>query len=200
TAEGRWLLRERVRRRASYNAWRDTLVVAVAGLWMLFQGEALTADALTTTLVLAYRASASLSTVVQARRLCLGNLPGYEALSQRREQLIPRQGDASNQTIAEASLIGLSTARLSQLHWSSSANASTGLRSLDLSANGLVALTGPSGSGNSTLYRSLLWVAQRGRQLLAAELGLRHLATERAGRGAADASADCLCPSERGAV
>ena len=76
TAEGRWLLRERVRRRASYNAWRDTLVVAVAGLWMLLQGEALTADALTTTLVLAYRASASLSTVVQARRLCLGNLPG----------------------------------------------------------------------------------------------------------------------------
>ena len=151
TAEGRWLLRERVRRRASYNAWRDTLVVAVAGLWMLFQGEALTADALTTTLVLAYRASASLSTVVQARRLCLGNLPGYEALSQRREQLIPRQGDASNQTIAVASLIGLSTAHLSQLHWSSSANASTGLRSLDLSANGLVALTGPSGSGKTTL-------------------------------------------------
>jgi ABC-type transport system involved in cytochrome bd biosynthesis fused ATPase/permease subunit len=151
TAEGRWLLRERVRRRASYNAWRDTLVVAVAGLWMLFQGEALTADALTTTLVLAYRASASLSTVVQARRLCLGNLPGYEALSQRREQLIPRQGDASNQTIAEASLIGLSTARLSQLHWSSSAHASTGLRSLELSANGLVALTGPSGSGKTTL-------------------------------------------------
>ena len=94
---------------------------------------------------------ASLSTVVQARRLCLGNLPGYEALSQRREQLIPRQGDASNQTIAEASLIGLSTARLSQLHWSSSAHASTGLRSLDLSANGLVALTGPSGSGKTTL-------------------------------------------------
>ena len=89
--------------------------------------------------------------MVQARRLCLGNLPGYEALSQRREQLIPRQGDASNLTIAEASLIGLSTARLSQLQWSSSANASTGLRSLDLSANGLVALTGPSGSGKTTL-------------------------------------------------
>ena len=199
TAEGRWLLRERVRRRASYNAWRDTLVVAVAGLWMLLQGEALTADALTTTLVLAYRASASLSTVVQARRLCLGNLPGYEALSQRREQLIPRQGDASNQTIAEASLIGLSTARLSQLHWSSSANASTGLRSLDLSANGLVALTGPSGSGKTTLidrFCGLLNEEDSYWQLNCR----RHLATERAGRGAADASADCLCPSERGAV
>ncbi len=98
TAEGRWLLRERVRRRASFNAWRDRMV-AVAGLWMLLQGETLTAEVLTTTLVLAYRASASLSTVVQARRLCLGNLPGYEALRQRRGQLIPRQGEASDLTI-----------------------------------------------------------------------------------------------------
>lgn len=151
TAEGRWLLRERVRRRANYNAWRDTLVVAVAGLWMLLREEALTAETLTTTLVLAYRASASLSTVVQARRLCLGNLPGYEALRQRRGQLVTRQGEISDRTIADASLIGLSKARWSQLHWSSSANASTGLTSLDLSANGLVALAGPSGSGKTTL-------------------------------------------------
>ena len=151
TAEGRWLLRERVRRRASYNAWRDTLVVAVAGLWMLMQGEDLSVETLTTTLVLAYRSSASLSTVVQARRLCLGNLPGYEALCQRRGQLIPRQGETSDQTIAETNLTTLSTAPWSELHWSSSDNASPGLTSLCLSANGLVALTGPSGSGKTTL-------------------------------------------------
>ena len=151
TAEGRWLLRERVRRRASYNAWRDTLVVAVAGLWMLMQGEDLTAEALTTTLVLAYRASASLSTVVQARRLCLGNLPGYEALCQRRGQLIPRQGDASDLTLTETSLTTLSMAHWSELRWSSSSTAASGLTSLCLSANGLVALTGPSGSGKTTL-------------------------------------------------
>ena len=151
TAEGRWLLRERVRRRAGYNAWRDTLVVAVAGLWMLLQGETLTAETLTTTLVLAYRASASLSTVVQARRLCLGNLPGYEALRQRRGQLVPRQGDASDRTIADASLTTLSTARWNELHWSSGADTSTGLTSLDMYANGLVAITGPSGSGKTTL-------------------------------------------------
>ena len=150
TAEG-WLLRERVRRRAGYNAWRDTLVVAVAGLWMLLQGETLTAETLTTTLVLAYRASASLSTVVQARRLCLGNLPGYEALRQRRGQLVPRQGDASDRTIADASLTTLSTARWDELHWSSGADTATGLTSLDLNANGLVAITGPSGSGKTTL-------------------------------------------------
>lgn len=151
TAEGRWLLRERVRRRAGYNAWRDTLVVAVAGVWMLLQGETLTAETLTTTLVLAYRASASLSTVVQARRLCLGNLPGYEALRQRRGQLVPRLGDASDRTIADASLTTLSTARWDELHWSSGADTATGLTSLDLNANGLVAITGPSGSGKTTL-------------------------------------------------
>ena len=138
-----------MRRRASYNAWRDTLVVAVAGLWMLLQGEDLTAEA-RTTLVLAYRASASLSTVVQARRLCLGNLPGYEALCQRRGQLIPRQGDASDLTLTETSLTTLSMAHWSELRWSSSSTAATGLF-LCLSANGLVALTGPSGSGKTTL-------------------------------------------------
>ena len=151
TAEGRWLLRERVRRRASYNAWRDTLVVAVAGLWMLLQGEALTAEALTTTLVLAYRASASLSTVVQARRLCLGNLPGYEALRQRRGQLTPRQGAISDRTITDSAVATLTATPWRQLHWSNSADTSTGLTSLDLTANGLVAITGPSGSGKTTL-------------------------------------------------
>ena len=147
TAEGRWLLRERVRRRASFNAWRDTLVVAVAGLWMLLQGETLTAEVLTTTLVLAYRASASLSTVVQARRLCLGNLPGYEALRQRRGQLIPRTIEAGDLTIAEGTLATLAAARWSQLSW----HAQTEENTLHLNANGLVAITGPSGSGKTTL-------------------------------------------------
>ena len=151
TAEGRWLLRERVRRRASFNAWRDTLVVAVAGLWMLLQGETLTAEVLTTTLVLAYRASASLSTVVQARRLCLGNLPGYEALRQRRAQLIPRQGEASDLTITDDTLSRLSRQRWHQLQWSRRDDGTQSLDSLCLRANGLVAITGPSGSGKTTL-------------------------------------------------
>ena len=151
TAEGRWLLRERVRRRASFNAWRDTLVVAVAGLWMLLQGETLTAEVLTTTLVLAYRASASLSTVMQARRLCLGNLPGYEALRQRRGQLIPRQGEASDLTITDDTLSRLSRQRWHQLQWSRRDDGTQSLDFLCLRANGLVAITGPSGSGKTTL-------------------------------------------------
>ena len=151
TAEGRWLLRERVRRRASFNAWRDTLVVAVAGLWMLLQGETLTAEVLTTTLVLAYRASSSLSTVVQARRLCLGNLPGYEALRQRRGQLIPRQDETNDLTVNEDLLTRLTRQRWSEMRWSRRDDGSRSLEALSLRAKGLVVITGPSGSGKTTL-------------------------------------------------
>ena len=151
TAEGRWLLRERVRRRASFNAWRDTLVVAVAGLWMLLQGETLTAEVLTTTLLLAYRASSSLSTVVQARRLCLGNLPGYEALRQRHGQLIPRQDETSDLTVNEILLTRLTRQRWSEMRWSRRDDGSRSLEALSLRAKGLVVITGPSGSGKTTL-------------------------------------------------
>jgi len=155
TAEGRWLLRERVRRRASFNAWRDTLVVAVAGLWMLLQSETLTAEVLTTTLVLAYRASASLSTVVQARRLCLGNLPGYEALCQRRSQLIPVGCDATGATLSDHGLATLNTQPWSGLRWHTRSNgpdhASASSQALRLHTRRLVAITGPSGSGKTTL-------------------------------------------------
>ena len=151
TAEGRWLLRERVRRRASFNAWRNTLVVAVAGLWMLLQGETLTAEVLTTTLVLAYRASSSLSTVVHARRLCLGNLPGYEALRQRRGQLIPRQDETSDLTVNEDLLTRLTRQRWSEMRWSRRDDGSRSLEALSLRAKGLVVITGPSGSGKTTL-------------------------------------------------
>ena len=151
TAEGRWLLRERVRRRASFNAWRNTLVVAVAGLWMLLQGETLTAEVLTTTLVLAYRASSSLSRVVQARRLCLGNLPGYEALRQRRGQLIPRQDETSDLTVNEDLLTRLTRQRWSEMRWSRRNDGSRRLEALSLRAEGLVVITGTSGSGKTTL-------------------------------------------------
>ena len=101
--------------------------------------------------VLAYRASASLSTVVQARRLCLGNLPGYEALRQRRGQLIPRQGEASELTITDDTLSRLSRQRWHQLQWSRRDDETQSLDSLCLRANGLVAITGPSGAGKTTL-------------------------------------------------
>ncbi|WP_244279682.1 ABC transporter ATP-binding protein [Synechococcus sp. UW179A] len=151
TAKGRWLLRERVRRRVGYNAWRDTLVVAIAGLWMLMQGEALTAEVLATTLVLAYRAGTSLSAVVQARRLCLGSLPGYEALRERRHQLRGNPQQASGTNLGEHTLQRLALERWSQFHWQSTDPSTAAPRSISLQPNRLVAITGASGCGKTNL-------------------------------------------------
>jgi len=150
TAEGRWLLRERVRRRASYNAWRDTLVVAIAGLWMVLQSERLTAEVLTTTLVLAYRAGASLSGVVQARRLCLGNLPGYEALRNRRQQLQTQEAHPHGAALPQAATQALNSTPWSQLVWHSNSEPAPHPATVSLGAQRLVAITGPSGSGKTS--------------------------------------------------
>ena len=151
TAEGRWLLRERVRRRAGFNAWRDTLVVAIAGLWMLLQGDGLKADVLTTTLVLAYRAGTSLSGVVQARRLCLGNLPGYEALRRRRDQLQPAAHQPSGLTLSEQQIQTLSASPWTRLRWQTDTpEETTPMGSVSLRPGQLIAITGPSGCGKTS--------------------------------------------------
>jgi len=147
TAKGRWLLRERVRRRAGYNAWRDTLVVAIAGLWMLLQGEALKAEVLATTLVLAYRAGTSLSAVVQARRLCLGSLPGYEALRERRNQLQERPLQSGGTRLSEHSLQKFAEERWSQLHWQGTDADAAAPNCISLQQQRLIVITGPSGCG-----------------------------------------------------
>ena len=151
TAKGRWLLKERVRRRAGYNAWRDTLVVAIAGLWMLMQGDALTAEVLATTLVLAYKAGTSLSAVVQARRLCLGSLPGFEALLERRHQLRSNPSQTGGTTLSEHALPRLGLDRWSQLHWQSTDPGAAKPTSISLQPNRLIAITGPSGCGKTNL-------------------------------------------------
>lgn len=147
TAEARWLLQEQVRRRSGYNAWRDTLVVAIVGLWLLSQGEALTAEVLATTMLLAYRASSSLSAVVQAQRLCFGSLPGYEALCRRRRQLQPPQTLPKGHALTDSELTALQQSPWSVVHW----EADAGERALTLTIGCLVAITGPSGSGKTTL-------------------------------------------------
>lgn len=147
TAEARWLLQEQVRRRSGYNAWRDTLVVAIVGLWLLSQRQALTAEVLATTLLLAYRASTSLSAVVQAQRLCLGSLPGYESLCRRRQQLQPPQTRSKGHALTDTELAAVQQSPWGLVHW----EADAGERALSLKTGCLVAITGPSGSGKTTL-------------------------------------------------
>lgn len=150
TAEGRWLLREQVKRRANYNVWRDTLVVAIAGLWLLSQGEQHSADVLATTLLLAYRAGTSLSAVVQAQRLSLGNLPGYEALRKRRKMIQQPSMRPLGASISNHAVIALSTSLWNSLHWQSSIHDQTKPTGMTLQPNRLVVISGSSGSGKTT--------------------------------------------------
>ena len=155
TSKSRWLLQEQVSRSSGYNAWRDTLVVAIVGFWILSQGEALKAEVLTMTLLLAYRASSSLSGVVQAQRLCLGSLPAYEALRRRRRQLQPITRVASGLSLPDSSLAELRQKPWNLLEWQTRPHADSGESSLKLQAGCLIAITGPSGSGKTTLLDCL---------------------------------------------
>ena len=84
----RRVLRQTVQRQALFTAWRDTLVVLVVGVWLIWSRADLSASVMTTTLLLAYRTATSLSGVISAQRLCLGSLPGYEELCKRRQLLL----------------------------------------------------------------------------------------------------------------
>ena len=151
TSESRWLLQEQVRRRSGYNAWRNTLVVAVVGLWILSQGEALEAEVLATTLLLAYRAGSSLSAVVQAQRLCLGGLPAYEALCHRRRQLQPPSLLPLGVSLPASELAELGQKPWSLVEWQTAPQSDSVERSLKLQAGRLVVIAGSSGSGKTTL-------------------------------------------------
>ena len=150
TAESRWLLQEQIRRRSGFNAWRDTLVVIVIGAWILKQGDVLTAEVMATTLLLAYRAGSSLSAVVQAQRLCLGNLPGYEALCQRRDKLQSRSVLRSGISLQENQIANLGQNAWNLVQWQSGLKEDF-VGTVKLKANRLVVITGPSGSGKTTL-------------------------------------------------
>ena len=151
TAQSRELQQEQVRRSSGYNAWRDTLVVAVVSLWMLSRGGAVSAEIQVATLLLAYRAGSYLSTVVQAQRLCLGNLPGYETLRQRRQQLQPPRSLSSGQSVLKSEVVDLTHQPLSGMQWNHISQVDSQAETINLHVGRLVVVTGPSGSGKTTL-------------------------------------------------
>ena len=65
----RRVLRQTVRRQALFTVWRDTLVVLVVGLWLIWGRAGLAPAAIATTLLLAYRSGTALSAVINAQRL-----------------------------------------------------------------------------------------------------------------------------------
>ena len=154
-ARFRRVLRQTVQRQALFTAWRDTLVVLVVGVWLIWGRSDLAPAAIATTLLLAYRSGNSLSAVISAQRLCLGALPGYDELCKRRKLLQPAAQPfpgliVTNQTLADLD----APSNWSSLHWRA-ANAGQEDLALDLKPGALVAVAGPSGSGKTTLLDRL---------------------------------------------
>ena len=150
SARFRRVLQQTVQRQALFITWRDTLVVLVVGSWLLWSRSDLGPAVMATTLLLAYRMAASLSAVINAQRLCLGSLPGYEELCKRRMLLQPANQQKVGKTPRPISNKPLKpeTGWMS-LEWQPSQKSSA--EPLFLKAGQLVAVVGPSGSGKTTL-------------------------------------------------
>jgi ABC-type multidrug transport system fused ATPase/permease subunit len=144
----RQVLRQTVRRQALFSALRDILVVGVVGVWLVWGRADLAPAAITTTLLLAYRSGTALSAVIGAQRNCLGALPGYAELRERRQALIPANPLVPGQALPVSTLTALERPAIwSSLHWQAEGSAD----GLELQPGALVAVVGPSGSGKTTL-------------------------------------------------
>lgn len=150
SARFRRVLRQTVQRQALFVTWRDSLVVVVVGSWLLWSRSDLSPAVMATTLLLAYRMAASLGAVINAQRLCLESLPGYDELCKRRMLLLPRHHQQGETSLRPTLIEPLDP----QTHWLSlqwqnahKANAEP----VVLRAGELVAVVGPSGSGKTTL-------------------------------------------------
>ncbi|MCP9910272.1 ABC transporter ATP-binding protein [Cyanobium sp. BA20m-p-22] len=147
----RRVLRQTVQRQALFTVWRDTLVVLVVGGWLIWGRAGLGPAAIATTLLLAYRSGTALSAVINAQRLCLGALPGYDELCKRRQLLRPAAPAQQARTAKSQTLAGLNDPQnWTALHWSP-ATAGKEAERVELKPGSLVAVAGPSGSGKTTL-------------------------------------------------
>jgi ABC-type transport system involved in cytochrome bd biosynthesis fused ATPase/permease subunit len=149
-ARFRSMLSQTVQRQALFAAWRDTLVVLVVGIWLIWSRADLAASAIATTLLLAYRTASTLSGVISAQRLCLGSLPGYEELCKRRQLLQPASEQPLGRTIPSTLLSKFENPKeWLALQWSSG-SPDLPTEQLRLEVGKLVAIVGPSGSGKTT--------------------------------------------------
>lgn len=174
TEQVRQVLKSTVRRQASYTVLRDGLALAVVGLWFWLVQNSLTPEAVATTLLLVYRATSSLGTVISNLRYGLGALPGYGELCRLRQRL--RAPGSETHTAAVAGPpAACSEETVSQpllrVSWHDPQVA------VALERGQLTVVAGPSGSGKTTLLDGfaglpvafsaaiLLWRSRRGSAL-----------------------------------
>ncbi len=151
----RQVLFQIVRRQAAFNALRDTLVVLVVGVWLIWGRGDLPATAVATTLLFAYRSGTVLSAAIGAQRHCLGALPGYAALCERRSRLTPPPVPAPSRTTSPERLGSLRDSSVWRgLSWHGT-DGMAGLfedsATLHLRPGSLMVVVGPSGTGKTTL-------------------------------------------------
>lgn len=143
--------RQTVQRQALFTAWRDTLVILVVGGWLIWGRAGLGPAAIATTLLLAYRTGTALSAVINAQRLCLDALPGYDELCKRRQLLRPTAPAQEGRTATIQTLASFNDPQnWTALHWNP-VSAGKEAERVELKPGTLVAVAGPSGSGKTTL-------------------------------------------------
>lgn len=191
----RRVLRNVVGRQAMFTALRDVLVVIAVGLWLLLGRGELGAAAVTTMLMLSYRAAGSLGAVIANLRICRGYLPGYGELRRLRRLL---EGDSpaveTPLLLAAAAPPNLERlcrgASLRSVRWLvGEPGSAEAVQELTLEPGRLTVVAGPSGSGKTTLLdgfcgllgeESSLWELHSGEGITelpsrAGALGWRHL-------------------------
>ena len=150
TTRFRQVLRKTIQRQALFSIWRDGLVVLVVGFWLIWSQDELQKAIIATTLLLAYRASASLSAVITTQRLCVGALPAYEDLCKQRNVLMPREFKNNNSNTTNLVIPYGEPELWKSFCWRQIKDGQI-FKSLVVPAGQLVAVVGPSGSGKTTL-------------------------------------------------
>ncbi|MCT0231179.1 ABC transporter ATP-binding protein/permease [Synechococcus sp. CS-1324] len=147
TEQAQRLVLEITQRQTIFSSLKDVLAVLVVGIWLvLFRSDLGQRDTVTT-LLLTYRAAGAASAVIEARRMFLGQLPGYEQLCRIRKQLGQPPEPANpvlSQLSPRPSLLSIASVSVR------SDSKRIGENSLELKSHALTGLVGASGSGKTT--------------------------------------------------
>lgn len=76
------------KRKNTYQALRDSLLVLIVGIWLFFFTNDYSKSLLITTLIFSYRAAIYLSQIIQSKRICIEMLSGYEEFLRIRNSII----------------------------------------------------------------------------------------------------------------